>query len=54
MYDQKKMFEDVMVEHNRDFIVFYLDISEEEAEKRLHHRKICSTCGTTYSTLLEP
>jgi adenylate kinase len=54
MYGQKKMFEDAMVEHSRDFIIFYLDISDEEAEKRLFHRKICSVCGTTYSTLLQP
>lgn len=54
MYSQKKMFDDVMSEHGRDFVIFHLDISEEEAKNRLTHRKICSSCGTTYSAVLEP
>lgn len=54
MYSQKKMFDDVMTENKRDFVIFLLDISEEEAKNRLTHRKICSTCGTTYSTILDP
>ncbi len=53
MYSQKRMFDDVMSEHNRDFVIFHLDISEEEAQNRLLHRKICSACGTTYSTLVD-
>jgi adenylate kinase len=54
MYSQKKMFDEVIHENGRDFVVFYLDISEEEANNRLTHRKICSSCGTTYSTILNP
>lgn len=53
MYSQKKMFDTVMSENNRDFIIFHLDITEEEAQNRLLHRKICSACGTTYSTLID-
>ena len=53
MYSQKKMFDDVMTENKRDFVIFHLDISEEEAQNRLLHRKICSACGTTYSTIVD-
>ncbi len=53
MYSQKHMFDQTMLDHKRDFIVFHLDLSEEEAMNRLEHRKICATCGTTYSTILE-
>ena len=53
MYSQKKMFDDVMTKNNRDFVIFHLDISEEEAQNRLLHRKICSVCGTTYSTIID-
>ncbi len=48
------MFDDVMLEHQRDFIIFHLDLSDEVAKTRLAHRKICSTCGTTYSNFLQP
>ncbi len=54
LYAQKKMFDDVMQENGRDFIIFHLDLAEEVAQDRLLHRKICSACGTTYSTTLDP
>lgn len=52
MYSQKKMFDHAMQQANRDFIVFELVVSEEEAMKRLAHRLLCPECGTTYNTLL--
>jgi adenylate kinase len=52
MVSQKKMFDDAMQKSQRDFVVFELVISEDEAIKRLASRSICSTCGATYSTLL--
>jgi adenylate kinase len=52
MYSQKKMFDDAMQKAKRDFIVFELVISEEEAIKRLENRSICPSCGATYSTLM--
>lgn len=36
----------------RDFVVFHLIITEEEAVKRLHSRLMCPACGTTYNTYL--
>jgi adenylate kinase len=52
MVSQKKMFDDAMQKSQRDFVVFELVISEDEAIKRLASRSICPTCGATYSTLL--
>jgi hypothetical protein len=38
------MFDDAMAENHRDFIIFHLDLPQEEAQNRLLHRKICSAC----------
>jgi len=53
MYSQKKMFDDAMKQSGREFIVFELVISEENAIKRLKNRSICPSCGATYNTLLD-
>ena len=53
MYEQKKIFDDIMAEKKRDFIIFYLYITDEEAINRLSSRLICPTCSATYSTHLE-
>lgn len=52
MVTQKKIFDEVMEEIQRDFVVFHLIISEDEAINRLMGRLICPTCGTTYNTRL--
>jgi adenylate kinase len=52
MYSQKKMFDDAMQKAKRDFVVFELVLSEEEAIKRLENRSICPSCGATYSTIV--
>ncbi len=54
MHGQKRMFDEVMQEHQRDFIIFHLDIADDIAYQRLLHRKICANCGTTYSNIIEP
>lgn len=54
MHWQKKMFDEVMQENKRDFIIFHLDLADDIAHQRLLHRKICASCWTTYSDLLEP
>ena len=54
MYAQKVLFDEAMTAHKRDFIIFHLDITDDQAMERLLHRKICPSCGTTYSTVLEP
>ena len=52
MYSQKKMFDTAMSNAQRDFLVFELVISEQEAMTRLANRMLCPSCGTTYSSLL--
>ena len=52
MYSQKKMFDTAMSNAQRDFLVFELVISEQEAMTRLANRMLCPRCGTTYSSLL--
>lgn len=54
MYSQKKMFDDIVKEQNREFVVFNLVLSEEKAKERLLNRLICPSCGATYSKLLTP
>lgn len=54
MYSQKAMFDNIREEEKRDFILFHLQLSEEQATERLLHRKMCPVCGTTYSDLLTP
>jgi adenylate kinase family enzyme len=46
------MFDLAMQKMNREFVVFELVISEQEAIKRLAARNICPACGATYSTLI--
>lgn len=53
MYEQKKVFDEVMAERKRDFVIFYLYITDEEAINRLSTRLVCPTCNATYSTHLE-
>ena len=52
MYSQKKMFDTAMQKSQRDFVVFELVISEDEAIQRLASRTMCPSCGATYSVLL--
>gem|GEM_PF-3586859 len=44
MYSQKKMFDIAMKKSQREFVVFELIISEEEAIQRLENRSICPSC----------
>lgn len=54
MYSQKAMFSEILQEKKRDFVMFNLQVSDEVAKERLLNRKMCPTCGTTYSELLTP
>lgn len=54
MYAQKPMFDNAMKQHDRDFIVFHLAVPDEIVRQRLFHRRMCPTCGTTYSMILQP
>lgn len=52
MLSQKKMFDEAMQRTDRDFMVFELVVSEQEAIQRLEHRTLCPSCGATYSDLI--
>lgn len=54
MYSQKKMFDDIVASQWREFVVFHLKLSDEDAKQRLLHRKMCPVCGATYSDFLTP
>lgn len=52
--EQMGLFIDKMKRNNRSFITIALDISEDEAIKRLWSRRICSKCKRTFGVLLDP
>jgi adenylate kinase len=51
--DQYKRFNEILHDLDRDYVVLYLDIGEEEALKRLNTRKICKHCGRSYPAFYE-
>lgn len=46
--DQADQFEEVMKKNNREFRCVYIDLTEEEAVRRLTTRRICEKCKTVY------
>jgi len=49
---QMNWFLERMKQRGREFVVILLDLSEEDAIKRLLHRRICKNCGEVYNILL--
>jgi len=45
---QYKIFHDIMEQRDRDFMVVYIQISEEAALERLRHRRMCPLCKKVY------
>jgi adenylate kinase len=41
-----------MKKRGREFVVILLDLEEDEAIKRLLHRRICKGCGEIYNIFL--
>jgi adenylate kinase len=46
--DQADQFEEVMKKNNRQFTCVYIDLTEEEAIRRLTTRRICEKCKMVY------
>lgn len=46
--DQADQFEEVMKKNNREFRCVYIDLTEEEAVRRLTVRRICEKCKAVY------
>ncbi len=46
---QAQSFDKLMKLSKREFMGIYIDLSEQEALKRLENRRICSQCKTVYS-----
>lgn len=51
--EQYERFVSTMEDYHRDFIVLHIDISEEEAIKRLSSRKVCPKCKKNYPYFYE-
>ena len=54
LYAQKALFDTTMQAHGRDFMVIHLSVPDDIVRQRLSHRRICSSCGTTYSLTATP
>jgi adenylate kinase len=51
--DQYTHFNEILSNLERDYVVLYLHIGEEEALRRLNTRKICKNCGRSYPSSYE-
>lgn len=51
--EQKGLFDALMQEEGRDFTGVLIEITEEEALKRLTTRRVCSSCKTAYPAFYE-
>ncbi len=51
--EQAFIFADRMKKLKRDFKVIYLDLSHDEAIKRLSSRKICKSCWSVYNIIID-
>ncbi len=49
--DQADLFEEVMSKNNRTFKCVYVDLTEEEAIRRLTTRRICEKCKAVYPAM---
>lgn len=49
--DQAESFEKVMNDHNHKFTCVYIELTEEEAMRRLTTRRICEKCKTVYAAM---
>lgn len=46
--DQQKLFDELLGKERRDFICLLIELSEEEAVKRLTTRRMCPSCKSIY------
>lgn len=51
--DQADLFEEVMNKNNRTFKCVYVDLTEEEAVRRLTTRRICEKCKAVYPSVYD-
>lgn len=52
--NQAKKYEELLTKLGQSIdLVLYLEISKEEAEKRIVGRRTCSNCGKVYNTMIE-
>ena len=51
--DQQKLFDALMAQENRSFMGLLIELSEEEALKRLTTRRICKNCKSTFPAFYE-
>ena len=51
--DQKEQFDALMEKEGRDFVGVLIELSEEEALKRLTTRRICQNCKATFPAFYE-
>ncbi len=51
--DQADLFEEVMKKNGREFKCVYIDLTEEEAIRRLTTRRICEKCKAVYPATYE-